>query len=157
MKKIILIAIIIVAVGTSVFAQSNYNKFVKFGVMVPLRSPRYYSLYPLDLSFEYVFFSKGKFSIGAEAGGYYGVSNINNEKNNFGSFHLKPLVHFNFTEKFDVFTGIGFYAPINSNGDTKLHWQATLGARYFIIKNFGVYTRGHVDYDLLEFGVSYRF
>ncbi|MGB4655767.1 MAG: hypothetical protein ACOXZ9_09465 [Bacteroidales bacterium] len=156
MKKILLTAFFIVVIGASAFAQSNYNKFVKFGVMVPLRSDTY-NLYPLDLSFEYVFYNKSKFSFGAEAGGYYGINNIDGEKHNFGGFHLKPLVHYNFTEKFDIFTGIGFYAPVSSEYKTKLHWQATLGARYFIIKNFGVYTRGHFNYNMLEFGVSFRF
>ena len=75
MKKILLTAFFIVVIGASAFAQSNYNKFVKFGVMVPLRSDTY-NLYPLDLSFEYVFYNKSKFSFGAEAGGYYGINNI---------------------------------------------------------------------------------
>lgn len=155
MKKTLLTVLIIITLGASAFAQSNYNKCARFGFMIPLEAADTYSLYPFDLAFEYVFFNKSGFSIGGELGFYYGTFKYFNSTKGFGGFNLKPLVHYNFTKNFDAFTGFGLFIPVDSDSD--LHWQFTVGGRYFFTNNFGAHLRAHFDNNWLELGVSYRF
>jgi len=136
----------------------------------------YSGIGPIHVKFEHAVsdhFGIGLSINGVSASASYKENNYNYEFNRSSiKFNARVNYHFGEMEKFDPYIGMGFgYGTSRTKLTTKdpngsnesfpsffpIGWESTIGTRYLLTDNIGIYTEVGLAKSLIQFGGCFKF